>query len=211
MTHNGVRNWNRYLLTFVALLPAAGALGAGWNEAVDGDLSGNYQSPTVINLVPGVNTIRATSGAVGSMDLEYFRFDLPTGWQIDSMILREFTSAFDSLAFIGVQEGTSFTFPAADAFIRSGELLGWVHFGPYEDTDFDAIGRDFLPQMGTNGPIGFSGPLTGPSYTFWAQQQGSETTYALEFVVSTGVPEPTTALAAIVAIVLCGLSRRRQG
>jgi hypothetical protein len=209
MTHFSIRHWTRNLLTILALLPTAGALGAGWNEAVDGDLSGDYQNPTVISLVPGVNTIRATSGAAATIDLEYFRLDLPAQAQIDAIYLRDFVTASDSTAFIGVQAGTSFTFPADDAFANIGALLGWTHFGLYEG---DGVGGNILPMMGANfGAIGFSGPLTGPSYTFWSQQQGQPITYELEFVVSGGVPEPTTALATISAIVLCGLTRRRQG
>jgi hypothetical protein len=107
-----------------------------------------------------------------------------------------------------VQPGSSFTFPAEDALTSIGELLGWAHFGLYEGA---GVGGDILPMMGANfGAIGFSGPLTGPSYTFWSQQQGQPITYELEFVVS-AVPEPATALATISAIVLCGFSRRRQG
>ena len=211
MTHSTSWAWARRLLTLVALLPAAGALGAGWNEADNGDLSDDYQNPTLVTLAPGVNTIRATSGSATAIDIEYFRIDLPAQWQIDAIILRDFVSGSDSLAFIGVQEGTSFTFPASEAYTRSHELLGWAHFGPYEDDDFDAIGKDFLPTIGTGGgAIGFTGPLTGSSYTFWSQQQGQPITYELEFVVS-AVPEPTTALAAISVIVLASFGRRRQG
>lgn len=207
MTHFITGNCTRNLLTLLALLPTAGALGAGWNEAVDGDLSGDYQNPTVISLVSGLNTIRATSGSAAANDVEYFRLDLPAQGQIDAIFLRAFETASDSTAFIGVQPGSSFTFPAEDAFTSIGELLGWAHFGLYEG---DGVGGDILPMMGAGfGAIGFSGPLTGPSYTFWSQQQGQPITYELDFVVSGGVPEPTTAVATICAIVLCGLSRRR--
>jgi len=207
MTHFGIRHWNRNLLTLVALLPTAGALGAGWNEAVDGDLSGNYQSPTVINLVPGVNTIRATSASTPTFDLEYFQLNLPAQSQIDAIILREYDQGYDT-TFIGVQQGAGFTFPANDAFTNIGSLLGWAHFG---DDPLDlGVGDDLLPVIGTGGgAVGFSGPLTGSTYTFWAQQQSSTpTTYALEFVVSSAVPEPTT-LAGVIAALLVGACGRR--
>lgn len=208
MTHFSIRHWTRNLLTLVALLPTAGALGAGWNEAIDGDLSGNYQSPTVISLVPGVNTIRATSGAAATIDLEYFRLDLPAQGQIDAIFLRAFETSGDSTAFIGVQSGTSFSFPADDAFANIGELLGWAHFGLFEG---DGIGGDILPAMGAGfSAIGFTGPLTGPSYTFWSQQQGQPITYELEFVVSGGVPEPATLMGAVAALVVGACGRRRS-
>lgn len=199
--------WTRLVFTLVALLPTAGAVGAGWNEADNGDLSDNYQDPTSIDLVNGVNTIRATSGSTTATDIEYFRLNLPAGGQIDAIILRAFESVFDSTAFIGVQEGTSFSFPANEAFIRSGELLGWAHFGLYEG---DGVGGDLLPVMGANGPIGFSGPLTAPSYTFWSQQQGDPITYELDFVVSTAIPEPATLTGAAVALLLGAFGRRRR-
>jgi hypothetical protein len=194
------------LIALLASLSATHAA-AGWDEAIDGDLSGDYQNPTVVELVPGVNTLRATSGSTTALDVEYFRIDLEAGWQLDAIILRDFVSTFDSVAFIGVQEGSSFTFPASEAFNRSDELLGWAHFGPFEDDDFDAIGKNFLPQMGMNGPIGFSGPLTGPSYTFWSQQQGQPITYELEFVVS-AVPEPATLTGVFAALLLGACGRR---
>lgn len=208
MTHFSIWHWTRNLLTLAALLPTAGALGAGWNEAVDGDLSGDYQNPTVISLVPGVNTIRATSGAAATIDLEYFRLDLPAQGQIDAIYLRDFVTTSDSTAFVGVQAGTSFTFPADDAFANIGALLGWTHFGLYEG---DGVGGNILPAMGSNfGSIGFAGPLTGPSYTFWSQQQGQPITYELEFVVSNGVPEPATLTGAVAAL-LAGVLGRRRG
>ncbi len=193
------------LIALLASLSANYASAANWIEADDGDLSGDYQNPTEINLDLGVNTIRATSGATTSLDLEYFRLNLPAQGQIDAIILRAFETLFDGTAFIGVQEGTSFSFPADEANMKVGELLGWSHFGLFEG----GIDGDILPGMGTNfGAIGFTGPLTGSSYTFWTQQQGMEITYELDFVVS-AVPEPASAMAALSAIALCGMRRRR--
>lgn len=189
----------------MASLGATAASAGNWNEDVNGDLSGDYQNPTGIALSAGVNTIRATSGSTTTTDIDYFRLDLPAQGQIDAIILRGFESQFDSTAFIGVQEGTSFTFPANEAFIKSAELLGWAHFGLFEG---DGVGGDILPQMGMAfGAIGFSGPLTAPSYTFWAQQQGDPITYELEFVVS-AVPEPSSLVAAVAAV-FCSAWRRR--
>ncbi len=205
MTLLGIHYRPVFLLVLVSL-GATSSLAAGWNEDIDGDLSGDYQNPTQIALVPGVNTIRATSGAVATTDLEYFRLDLPAQGQIDAIILRVFEAGFDNTAFIGVQEGTSFSFPASEAFVKSAELLGWAHFGTFEG---DGVGGDLLPIMGANfGAIGFSGPLTAPSYTFWAQQQGDPVTYELDFIVSS-VPEPGTLVAALAAVLGSACRRRR--
>jgi hypothetical protein len=107
-----------------------------------------------------------------------------------------------------VQPGNSFTFPAEDAFTSIGELLGWTHFGLYEG---DGVGGNILPAMGAGfSAIGFTGPLTGPSYTFWSQQQGQPITYELEFVVSGGVPEPATLTCAIAALLVGACGRRHS-
>jgi hypothetical protein len=81
-----------------------------------------------------------------------------------------------------------------------GSLLGRAHFGP---GNADVIGQNFLPHLGQGqGAIGFTGPLTGPSYSFWIRQTGQPTNYhyQLGFVIAQ-VPEPAT-----ISLTLLGLS-----
>jgi hypothetical protein len=181
----------RSLLFLGTTLVAASAHAATvLDESVDGDLSGDRLAPTTINLQMGVNSVIATTGSSPSLDQEYLRINLPVGHQLDEIVLASFVEGqFDSVAFIGVQSGTTFTFDAGDAFSHVPDLLGYAHFGP---GDGDDPGTNILPKIGQGaGAQGFVGSLSGPSYTFWLQQTGGTSVYQLDFVVS-AVPEPAT-------------------
>ena len=56
---------------------------ANYNESADGDLSGNFQSPTSIALIPkGSTRISGTIQGAGmgvSVDLDYFTVTVPAG------------------------------------------------------------------------------------------------------------------------------------
>ena len=174
-----------------------------YDEDVNGDLSGDYNSPTQFVLTPGVNTLYAYTGSSDSEDLEYLRIDLPVGHQLNSLLMQYFAGP-DQVAFIGLQSGTEFTFPASEAFANIDNMLGWSHFGP--DAGHN-VGDDLLPSIGANGQT-FVSPLTGPSYTFWIQQTGSNMYYQLDFIVE-AVPEPASCWMAGSAGLLALMLRRR--
>ena len=176
----------------VALL-ASGARAAVWNEATHGDISGNRQNPSALNLTLGSNLINATTSGG---DLEYLRLNVPAG-AIESLFLRSYGGG-DGIAFIGIQQGTTFTEDP-----NTANLLGYAHFGTFAGN----VGRDMLPDMGRAfGAQGFTPPLRASSYTLWIQQLGSSTTYQFDVVVT---PEPTgAALIAAASAALC-LRRRR--
>jgi len=166
-----------------------------WNEGVNGDLSGDRFAPTSLALLPGVNSIIATSV---QGDREYVTLNLSAGLQLDSIVLFSYVSN-DPLAFIGVQAGTTFTEPPTGTNVAN--LLGWTHFGSNPNT----IGTDILDNMGVGlGAIGFAPPLPGGIYTFWIQQTGvNMATYQLDFVV-------TPAPGAMSLLVLAGLAGGRR-
>ena len=137
----------------VLVAPAAWA--TDWDESVNGDLSGNRLNPTVLNLTTGNNTITASSSAP---DLEYYPVNLPPGTRLTSITLTQFRT-MTTVAFIGVQSGTTFTEPPMGT--NAANLLGWTHFGTGQ------LNTDILDNMGQAVPsIGFTPPLGNGTYTF---------------------------------------------
>lgn len=160
-----------------------------YDEEVNGDLSGDYTTPTIISLLPGSNEISATTGVLDTGDdLEYVNVVVPVGYRLSQLRLLSYEGR-DLTAFIGLQSGTEFTFQADDAFSHINDMLGWSHVGPGAATP---VGSDLLPAIAQNGQT-FVPPLSGSDYTFWIQQTGALMDYRLDFVV-TPVPEPTSCL-----------------
>ena len=193
-------------ISALAVFATAASADLMWDEAIDGDLSGDYLNPTQL-FTKGVNNhvIFTTIGAAengGDQDREYFTFDVAVGYQLESIILSDFqTDPITNLGFIGVAAGN--VFPTSPEAPNVTELLGYYLPG------VDDVGDDILQAMGNGGGSqGFSGPLGAGSYTFWAQETGPSTdNWDLNFVVSE-VPAPG-------ALALLGLggiaARRRRG
>jgi hypothetical protein len=171
-----------WLTLALTMLPfAAGAF--SHSEVPDGDLSGDRLNPTVLVAAPGSNTLSGTT--VGG-DLEYFRITLPSDLHLASIVIDSVTST-DDLAFIAIQQGTTFTVEPSGA--TPAVLLGYAHFGTGSGAGGATVGNDMLDDMGiAPGAIGFAPPLAASDYTFWLQQIGGTSFgYTLNFVV---VPEP---------------------
>jgi hypothetical protein len=178
------------LACMAALLAASAVAHAAvvYDESINGDLSNDRMNPTPITLLPGVNSLIATTGFSTVEDEEYFRIDLPPSGQLTKILMQSFQGD-NGLMFLGVESGFRFSFSPDDAFAHIGDLLGWVHFGP---NNGNQIGDDLLPGIGMgSGAKGFTPPLFSPPYTFWIQQYDSDTKYQLDFVVA-AVPEPAT-------------------
>jgi hypothetical protein len=180
----------------VGLMPG-GVWAIDYDEAVDGDLSGDRLAPTLLSVGVGSNRVSANSGPG---DREYFSINVGSGFALSAIILDAFAGD-DPRAFIGVQTGSTFTvdFSTQDP----SSLLGYALFGPFDP----GVGNDMLQLMGEGpGAIGFTGPLAEGVYTFWAQQTGAASTYTLDLQI-TQIPEPSLlGLAACTAITL----RRRK-
>lgn len=145
---------------------------SNYDEAVDGDITGDASNPMPFPVMVGSNVLSATSS---SGDIEYFTITIPQFHKLDAINLTAY-SDFSNLAFIGVQAGSTFTEPPTGTNVAN--LLGWFHLGPPL--------ADILPVIGAGpGAIGFTAPLVGPgTYTFWTQQTGPATTYTLDFVIA---------------------------
>ena len=172
-----------------------------WDEAIDGDISGDYTSPTQM-YTKGVNNhvIFTTVGANPEQDREYFTFDIAEGYELVSIVLDGFeTDPETNLGFFGVAEGN--VFPTSPDAPDVTSLLGYYLVGQSD------VGQDILQAMGQGGGSqGFSGPLGAGSYTFWAQETGPSTdNWDLNFIV-TEVPSP----GALALLGLAGLAARRR-
>ena len=191
-------------ISALAVFTTAASADLMWDEAIDGDLSGDYLNPTQL-FTKGVNNhvIFTTIGAAengGDQDREYFTFTVAEGYELASIVLDGFvTSPESNLGFIGIAAGSAFPTPPTAPDPTS--LLGYYLPGV---TD---IGGDILQAMGQGGGSqGFSGPLGAGSYTFWAQETGPSTDeWDLNFVV-TAVPAP----GALALLGLGGLAARRR-
>ncbi len=177
-------------LVGLGVLASPSAHATSYDEAVNGDLSGDRANPTQIPVTIGSNTITATSSAG---DVEYFHLAIPTGLRLTNINVISNTST--SLSFIGVQRGTTFTEPPTGTNVAN--LLGYSHFGPANGT----IGTDILDDIGRGaGAQDFTPPLAAGDYTFWSQEtSGTPSTYTLSFVVAAvpPAPIPRSAMAAI--------------
>ena len=187
-----------------AFLAASASADLMWDEAIDGDLSDDYQNPTQL-FTKGVNNhvIFTTVGADangGEQDREYFTFTIEEGYELVSLVLDNFeTDPETNLGFIGVAQGSVFPTPPDNADPTA--LLGYALVG------LSDVGNDILQAMGNGaGSQGFSGPLGAGTYTWWAQETGPSTdNWDLNFVV-TEVPAP----GALALLGLAGLAARRR-
>jgi hypothetical protein len=84
-------------------------------------------------------------------------------------------------------------------------ILGYTHFGFGTAA---SQGTNILDDIATGfGAIGFGGTLGPGTYTFWLQQLGSPTTYALDYVT---VPTPGVGGVIAAAGMLAGRRGRRR-
>lgn len=198
-------------LLFAATAQAATAQAATaqaatvWDEATQGDLSGNGLAPTALTLQPGSNLLLGSTGrGSAGVDRDYFVFTLAEGLQLDALTLLDGSTFLgqQSLSFIGVQAGPQVTVNPTGGSATG--LLGWHHYGPND------LGTDILPLIGFGlGATGFLGPLPAGTYAFWIQDTGSGTAnYRFDFAVS-AVPEPALAWMWAAGLAALALRRRR--
>lgn len=197
-------------LSLLALATAAQAGGAptGWNEAVNGDLSGDHLAPTFVGLLAGGTTTvsgvtgRAVTG--GPIDRDYFSISIPAGFELSSLTLLEGTVPLVDVGFIAVMNGSSFTVPPT-----TESAAGLLGFALYSEND---IGNDILPAMSIPalGSSGFTPPLPAGDYSFWVQETGvGVAPYGFAFAV-TAVPEPATALSLLAGLALLAAALKRR-
>ncbi|MEM6451333.1 MAG: hypothetical protein AAF703_13570, partial [Cyanobacteria bacterium P01_D01_bin.105] len=156
----------------------------GYDEAVSGDISDDPNNPLELELSQGETRLSATTGGG---DQEYVTVTIPEGSQLESINLDAYEP--NDVAFIGVQEGSTFTEPL-DNSADVSEFLGYTLFGA------SAVGTDILDNIGNGsnganfGGQGFEGPLPAGTYTFALQQLGADSDYTLVFNVGEATVAP---------------------
>ncbi|MDY7020043.1 MAG: hypothetical protein SWJ54_01610 [Cyanobacteriota bacterium] len=156
-------------------------LNPGYDEAVSGDVSDDPTKPIELPLLEGITPLSVTTG---DRDQEYVTVTIPEGFQLDTVVLESFSES--NVAFIGVQEGETFTEPLNDSAVR-GNLLGYALFGEPRQ-----VGTNILDNVARGwGAIGFEGALPSGVYTFALQQIGISSDYTLAFNVSESPEEST--------------------
>jgi hypothetical protein len=158
----------------VILIASSTVSASDYLEIASGDLSGNRLAPTNWTLAAGTNRLIATTSPG---DQEYLRVNIPTGHRLGSIFVQFFSTS--DVAFIGVQQGTTFSVTPESA--TAADMYGYAHFGQGGGN----VGTDILDDMGdAPGATGFIPPLASGSYTFWLQQgTPPSTTYQLNFNV----------------------------
>jgi hypothetical protein len=171
---------------------------ANYNEAVNGDLSGNVASPTSLGtLGVGATTVSATFGG-GDFDL--LNFTLGPGTRLNSITLNSYTGT--SFSFTALESGSTWTAGLGGA-VNPAVLLGWTHISG------GLVGTDILDNFGAASPaIGFTPPLQAGTYTMEIQDTGGAVSGSFTLNV---VPEPSSlVLAALGLTGLLACARRRQ-
>ena len=167
---------------FVSLsfnLVAAPAFAAtAWNESVDGDLSSDGLAPTPLQFVPGSNTVK---GSMGSGDIDYFRFTVPSGALLTAVNVTPGTSVSGAQSFFAIQVGTQITVTPTGGGTGPGSLLAFDHY------DVADIGTNLLARLMPN-----STGLPAGAYSIWLNETGGVAPYSFDFVLSS-VPEPAAA------------------
>ena len=158
----------KYFIFFMTQFLVVSLTALDYNEAIDGELSDDRLAPTVISLDNGSNLITATSVA-GEKD--FYTITIPEGGSLDALVLTAYES--DNVSFIAFQEGSTFSENPTAADLLGYSLLG-LPLG------------DKLPEMLSNGEIGFDIPLGPGTYTFWSQETNATipSTYTLDFQVT---------------------------
>lgn len=146
-----------------------------YDETVEGDISDDRLAPTVLVLGNGSATVAAEQqGNAFGRDLDYLTIVVPSGIRLSGAFLDGFVAEPGNLAFIGVQEGATFT--TDENSTGAADLLGGIVYGAGE------VGTDILPTIGQlPGSTGFTAPLGAGSYTLWFNQTGPASEAILRF------------------------------
>jgi hypothetical protein len=179
---------------------AASAHAVDFTEPTDGDLSDDRFNTSQFTLDLGANTFvsqTANSNDFVNGDIDYLTVTIPTGLQLDSIILNESSANGDDTAFIGLAPGEDFPVDpmAPDPSLLTGFVL----------TDGSLIGTNILDDLQNFDPS----PILGEStQSFWIQQTGTAlTTVSLTFNVSV-IPAPGAA--ALFGFAGLAAARRRR-
>ncbi len=146
-----------------------------YDEGIDGELSLDNNTPTLINFVPGNNNVISTQE---KDQANFFTFQIPEGYELSQLNVDDYKGS-DDIGFIGINEGSSIT-------TAPPRFIGGLSYGAAN------IGTDILPILGdASNPaalfitgFGFTPPLKAKQYTVWLNQTGMNSTSTLNFVIT---------------------------
>lgn len=195
----------KFMVLVSFMLASFGAAAANYNEATNGDFSGNHLAPTLFALDSGANQILGTFGKSiipNVVDLDYFTVVVPTGYRLDRLMLTSLEQG-GANSFLAVEVGSQLTLSPVPpySFADINKMLGYNHIYKFYQ------GTDVLPVLGVDNGLG-SG-----NYTFWVNETDTSDfySYGFNFEVSP-VPEPAISALLIPGLALFGFvaSRRRN-
>ena len=210
-----------------------------WDEASEGELSGDFASPTDLGtLDPGSNTVSGTSTAgptedvtipaapdYPDIDVDLWMVTIDSGEYLNRIVLTAYSNdnPYDHTggsggipgngSFFGVQAGNAITAMIPDgSVLLGGGLIGILAGAQVGDDVLDDLGSGTFSAAPFNVPT-FSGSLGAGTYTFWYQEGPMDTEYTLDFQVS-AVPEPASViglgLMALVAMPAFRFRRKKE-
>lgn len=152
-----------------------------WDEAINGDLSGNPEIPTPLTFSRGLNTIRGSLSEPEGDLRDYVTFTIGPNQFLSAIFLDSFSP--EGISFQALNEGNTSFIPG---FGTAGNFLG------LDIVFHEMIGTDMMPGMALTqfGNIGFSIPLGPGTYTYLIQEvtPGETRDYQISFQV---IPEPS--------------------
>lgn len=143
-----------------------------YDEAVQGDLSNDHLSPTVVTLGVGQNLIMGSTVHQPSLDRDFFTITIGTGQALSAIVLSSYTNT-DDQSFFGMTNGNRFN------GLGFSDVSGWALIGALPGL---SVGDNLLDDMA-------GGPIGPGAYSFWLQETAGNTTYTLDYQVA-AVPLP---------------------
>ena len=176
-----------------------------YDESVSGDLSGDYQAPSILTITNGENILTGSVGNNGNTgghpdfspnnDGDYFTFSMADGLRIESIRVVSYTSnkSVGNGSFFGYKAGVS-SFPGQNFSDIDGYAL-------FSDTRNDLLSDPPNTSINANS-------LPSGDYALWIEEiNDTVVNYSLSFNV---VPEPSTAVFSSLGILLLCTKRSRK-
>jgi hypothetical protein len=172
----------------MGLLLAASCAPLDYDEAEDGDLSGDPAAPTPLHFSLGKNTVSGTVTTSAPADTrDFLTFTIPHGHQLTALRLLRYrdvpSGGPGNRGFHAINAGPTSFIPGV---ATAGNFLGGDHLDGTDE------GSDLLPRLADGVPAGtgFTVPLRAGTYSYLIQQTGPQTSgYSLQFLVDL---EPVT-------------------
>lgn len=167
------------------------------DESLDGDLSGSFSTPSMLNFIAGTNTVsgqagnNGNTGATNGSDADYFSFSIASGFELTSINVDSYSQiggTAGNLSFLGYNESSAFNGQGG------GDVDGFVLF--------NATSGEILDDVSGTNAVGVG------DYAIWIQETGNFLVdYSLSFEI-TAVPIPPAMLLFVSGLSVIRLARK---